>query len=199
MVTLVRLFDDREHAIMATRELESMGVPHGDISIVASNRDKWYDENKSRDGMKDTDRDGRDDRAEGAAKGATTGTVLGAGAGLLAGLGLLAIPGLGPVVAAGWLASTATGAAAGLVAGGVVGGLVGALTREGVPEQEAHVYAEGVKRGGTLVTVRGVPQERASEIESVLDRHSGVSASTRGNEYRSSGWSRFDESAPPPM
>lgn len=192
MVTLVRLFDDREHALMATRELENMGVPHSDISIVASNRDKWFDENKSRDGMKDSD---RDDRAEGAAKGATTGTVLGAGAGLLAGLGLLAIPGLGPVVAAGWLASTVTGAAAGLVAGGVVGGLVGALTREGVPEQDAHVYAEGVKRGGTLVTVRGIPQERATEIESVLDRHSGVSASDRGNEYRSSGWSGFDESS----
>ena len=40
---------------------------------------------------------------------------------LLAGLGLLAIPGIGPVVAAGWLASTPAVPAA--------GGLIGALTR----------------------------------------------------------------------
>ena len=40
-----------------------------------------------------------------------TGAVLGGVGGLLAGLGLLAIPGLGPIVAAGWLASTDAGAA----------------------------------------------------------------------------------------
>jgi hypothetical protein len=67
---------------------------------------------------------------------------------LLAGLGLLAIPGLGPVVAAGWLASTALGA----VAGGAAGGLIGALTAAGVSQEDAHVSAEGIRRGGTLVT-----------------------------------------------
>ena len=39
--------------------------------------------------------------------GAGIGAAVGGTAGLLAGLGMLAIPGLGPVVAAGWLASTA--------------------------------------------------------------------------------------------
>ena len=51
------------------------------------------------------------DEVSGATKGAGIGGALGGGAGLLAGLGLLAIPGLGPVVAAGWLASTAVGVA----------------------------------------------------------------------------------------
>jgi tetratricopeptide (TPR) repeat protein len=46
------------------------------------------------------------------ATGAGIGALVGGTAGLLAGIGLLAIPGLGPVVAAGWLASTALGAAA---------------------------------------------------------------------------------------
>ena len=44
---------------------------------------------------------------------AVEATEFGAGVGVLAGLGMLAIPGLGPVVAAGWLASTAVGAAVG--------------------------------------------------------------------------------------
>ena len=75
---------------------------------------------------------------------------MGGTAGLPAGLGLLAIPGLGPVVAAGWLAATAVGAAA----GAATGGIVGALTEAGVSEEEAHSYAEGVRRGGTLVSAR---------------------------------------------
>ena len=71
------------------------------------------------------------------AKGAGIGGALGGGAGLLAGLGLLAIPGLGPVVAAGWLASTAAVAAAGAAAGGIVGALVDA----GEPAEHANVYS----------------------------------------------------------
>jgi hypothetical protein len=67
-------------------------------------------------------------------------SAVGGAVGLLAGLGLLAIPGIGPVVAAGWLVSTAAGAAA----GGATGGLIGALTQAGVSEEDAHVYAEGV-------------------------------------------------------
>jgi len=31
---------------------------------------------------------------------------------------------------------------------------IGGLTESGVPENDAHVYAEGVRRGGTLVTAR---------------------------------------------
>src|SRR6202045_1264027 len=64
-------------------------------------------------GRIDRDHDGVDDRSEGTGTGAGIGATIGGATGLLAGLGLLAIPGLGPVVAAGWLASTALGALAG--------------------------------------------------------------------------------------
>ena len=37
--------------------------------------------------------------------------------------------------------------AAGAVAGGAAGGIIGSLTRAGVDEDDAHVYAEGVRRG----------------------------------------------------
>ena len=167
--TITRLYDSRTDALEAAHELERMGIPVDDISIIASNKDKWFDGKKS-DGMRtkhDRDGDKRDDRAEGAVKGAATGGIIGAGAGLLAGLGLLAIPGIGPVVAAGWLAATATGAAVGAVGGGAIGGLVTALVEAGVPEEDAHVYSEGVRRGGTLLTVR-VDDEEASRVESAL-------------------------------
>lgn len=195
--TITRLYDNRSDAMEAAHELERMGVPVNDVSIIASNKDSWYD-GKGRDGTKDKDRDGRDDRGEGLVKGAATGGVLGAGAGLLAGLGLLAIPGIGPVVAAGWLATTLAGAATGAVAGGAVGGLVAALTDAGVPEADAHVYSEGVRRGGTLLTVR-VSDSRAADVESALNRYRPTDVRARGQEYRNSGWSRFDPNAPPPM
>ena len=108
---------------------------------------------------------------------------------------MLAIPGLGPIVAAGWLASTAAGAVTGAVVGAAAGGLVGSLTEAGVPERDAHVYAEGVRRGGTLVTAK-VPDSMATEAQAILQRNRSVDLTHRAAAYRESGWSSFDESAP---
>src|ERR1700752_274892 len=152
-VTISRLYNSYPDAAKAVKNLESAGVPHADISLVANNSDNWY----SSDKKIDKDHDGVDDRAEGAGKGAGVGAGVGGTAGLLAGLGLLAIPGLGPVVAAGWLAATAVGAAA----GAATGGIVGALTEAGVSEEDANSYAEGVRRGGTLVSARVPETDRA--------------------------------------
>jgi hypothetical protein len=46
------------------------------------------------------------------------------------------------------------------VAGGAAGGVVGALIEAGVGENEAAGYAEGVRRGGTLVTIRVMSRDR---------------------------------------
>jgi len=191
-ITLSRLFDDYSTAIQAMHELEAAGIAASDISIIASNADNWYSgKGAAASPMKhDADRDGVDDRAEGAATGAGIGATVGGVAGLLAGLGMIAIPGIGPVVAAGWLASTAAVAAV----GGVAGGILGALAEAGVSEEDAHVYAEGVRRGGTLLTVR-VPDGKRTRVEAILDR-SAVNIRERGMAYRRSGWSSFDPNAP---
>src|ERR1700751_2600521 len=154
-VTISRLYDSYAQATEAVSNLERAGVPQSDISIVSNNSDNWYSENTVRKttggpATVDRDRDGVDDRAEGAGAGAGIGAAAGGVVGLLTGLGLLAIPGVGPVVAAGWLVATAAGA----VAGGLTGGIVGALTQAGVSNDDAQLYAEGVRRGGTLVTAR---------------------------------------------
>ena len=139
----------------------------------------------------DRDGDGVDDRAEGAGKGAGIGAGVGGAAGLLAGLGLLAIPGLGPVVAAGWLASTALGAAAGAATGGVVG----ALTQAGISKEDAPMYAEGVRRGGTLVSAR-VPDADRTRLDAVLNK-SAVNLRDRSAAWQKSGWTTFDPASKP--
>src|SRR5215218_6508808 len=105
MKTISRVYDSYGQARAAVAALEAAGIASGDISLIANKyvSDKYQDVDEVSD----------------AAKGAGIGGALGGGAGLLAGLGLMAIPGLGPVVAAGWLASLAVGAAAGAAAGGL--------------------------------------------------------------------------------
>lgn len=131
MKTVTGLFDDYSDASAAVSALEARGVPSDDISIVSNNVDERHA--------------GESNAAEGAGTGAGIGAAVGGVGGLLTGLGIMAIPGVGPVVAAGWLASTAAGAAAGAIAGGAAGGLIGAMTESGVPEEHAHVYAEDRK------------------------------------------------------
>jgi hypothetical protein len=192
VATISALFDDYPTAARAVSELERAGIPSSDISIVSNNTDGWYDADE-RSGVSrrvDRDGDGVDDRVEGATAGAGIGAALGGAAGLLAGLGMLAIPGLGPVVAAGWLISTAA-----LAAGGAaVGGIIGALTQSGISEEDANVYAEGVRRGGTLVVAR-VPDTERARYEAILGR-TAVDVRARETAYRSGGWSRFDPAAP---
>jgi hypothetical protein len=95
------------------------------------------------------------------------------------------------VVAAGWLASTLAGA--GVV--GVAGGLLGALVGVGLQEDEAQLYADGVRRGGAVVAVR-VEESRLPQIAAVLVERAG-DWTNRSTEYRGGGWDRFEEHAPP--
>jgi len=186
--TMTRLYDDYATARGAVMDLEAAGVPANDISLIASNASNWYD-GAPKKTKHDRDANGVDDRVEGAEMGAGIGAVLAGGAGLLAGLGVMAIPGLGPVVAVGWLASTALGA----VAGAATGGVIGALTQAGVSEEEAAVYVEGVRRGGTLLSAR-VPAGDRARCEAILDR-SAVNIHDRREAFLKAGWSGYDPDA----
>ena len=181
--TVTGLFDHYSDASSAVDQLKAAGISDTDISIVSNNSDGRY---------KDSD----DEVAEDASTGAGIGAAVGGVGGLLTGLGIMAIPGVGPVVAAGWLAATAVGAVTGAVVGGAAGGLVGALTDSGVDERDAHVYAEGVRRGGTLVTAR-VADARATEAEAILQRSNWVDLPVRRTAYEGQGWTSFDEKADP--
>jgi len=189
---VVGLFDTSSDAQAALRDLQSAGFSGSDISFVANNSRGEYGEydTSARDGT-------ATEAEEGAGFGATGGAVLGGLAGLLVGLGALAIPGIGPVVAAGTLATTLGSTALGAGLGAAAGGLVGALVGAGVPEEHANVYAEGVRRGGALLTVHANSDEQADRAADIMDRHNVVDIDRRGEEYRSGGFSRFDENAGP--
>lgn len=169
--TITRSYDTYDTASVVVQNLEDAGISSSDISVV-----------------------GRDERAKdsNAAEGAGIGAGVGGAAGLLAGLGMLAIPGIGPVVAAGWLASTAAGA----VAGAAAGGLVGSFTSAGVDEEEAHYHAETVRRGGTVVSVKAA-DEHAATVETIMDGAAPIDRQSRMAQYRQEGWTRFDEKAGP--
>jgi hypothetical protein len=183
---IVALYDDFRDATRAVRELERGGFPHKDISLVANNAEQRWGERGERANDDDTY------AAEGAGTGATIGAVAGGAAGLLASLGVVAIPGVGPVLAAGPLVATLTGAGLGAAAGGLIGGLVGA----GVPEDDAHVYAEGVRRGGALVTIR-VAAKQAKRAVDILERYDAVDVDQRQVGWRSQGWQAFDHKSEP--
>lgn len=182
MTQVTHVYDDASTAREVVSALEDAGFTSSEISLVTQRGD----------GVKTTTAaDVDDDDADGAKTGATIGLVAGTGAGLLASLGVLAIPGIGPLVAAGVLATTLATAAAGTV----TGGLLGALVDYGVSPEHADIYAENVRRGGTLVSVRA-DGERLKEAEEIMQEYDPVDIGTRGETYRKDGWTRYDPDAP---
>jgi hypothetical protein len=176
MTTIVtHLYDDHGKAQEAVRALEASGFTDSEVSLASRFRDNGE----------------LVDDASGAATGASVGAVAGAGTGLLTALGVIAIPGVGPLVAAGVLATTLAGAATGAAAGGILG----ALTDYGVSEEDAHVYSEGIRRGGTLVTVQAA-DNRAQLARDILNRYDPVDIPARREAYKEGGWTRYDPNAP---
>jgi hypothetical protein len=181
------MYDSYAAATAAMHDLEAAGFSRDDVSLIASDAQGTYGNTST--APRDANGGRVNDHAEsGAGTGAGVGAVLGGGAGLLAGIGALAIPGFGPVVAAGWLVATLAGASAGAAAGS----LLGAPTTAGVTEADAHIYTEGVRRGGSLVTVR-TDESRTAQAESILLRHGPVDTVQRAADYRAAGWTGYSD------
>ena len=177
MKTIVGLFDNFSEAEAVVRDLERAGYDRNDISLVANETSRGSARTTTT-----TTRSGDGGAAEGAGTGAVIGGVTGGVAGLIASLAGLAIPGIGPVLAAGPLVAALTGAGVGAVAGG----LIGALPSAGVPEEHARYYEEGVRRGGTLVTVAASDAD-ADEVMDIMNRHNPVDIEERASQWRETG------------
>jgi hypothetical protein len=174
MRTISGLYDTYDQARLAVEELEDSGIPSRDISIVAP----------SGSGP------GGTQGAGATVAGASVGAAVGGVGGLLASLGSFSIPGIGPVVGAGWLVTTLIGAAT----GSTLGGLLGSLVDAGVDEREAHVYAEGLRRGSALVIARA-DETQANAAQAILGQSSDTAALR--HEFEADGWAGFDDSADP--
>ena len=191
--TIVGSFDNFAEAQDVLRDLQQRGFARDDISVIANNATGQQKKQSGSEGQLPRDKaDTVSETGAGTATGAAAGGVLGGAAGLVVGLMGLAIPGIGPIVAAGPIAAALAGAGVGAVAGGLIGGLTGL----GVSEEEANYYAEAVRRGGALVTVR-TDDSRADEAASVMRNHGAVDIERRAEQWKQQGWRRHDPTATP--
>jgi hypothetical protein len=176
------MYDHLTDARQTVQDLVDAGIERNHISLVAGDREGRYATDLTHEG----------DTGDTIAGGAATGAVVGGLGGLLLGLGALAIPGIGPVIAAGPIVATLVGAGV----GAAVGGLVGALVAAGVPEEQAGYYAEGVRRGSTLVTAE-VAENRVDEVVRIMERHHPIDVDERASTWRQEGWTSFDANREP--
>jgi len=187
MKTVVGTYDNIQTAYAVANDLISAGFSRNDISVVA------HDPNNEYSSYVD-DRYVATDDGDDVAKGAGIGAAIGGLGGLLVGLGALAIPGVGPVIAAGPLLAALTGAGV----GAVTGGIVGALVDLGVPDQEAHIYSEGLRRGHVLVIAQ-VPDASADAVTRLMERPGLVDIHRQAETWRAGGWSSFDANREPTL
>ena len=195
MKTIVGLYDNMQDAEEAISDLVAAGFDRSAISLMAT--DRWADEVAGATLPTDGDGNGTavaptgEQIASDVTTGAVTGGVVGGLTGVLLGLGVLAIPGFGPVLAAGPLVAGLAGAGI----GAAVGGLVGALVSWGVPQEEAELYAESVRRGSILVGVK-TEDERAQQAVNVMNNHGPVDVQRRSEYWKATGWTGYDPQAP---
>jgi hypothetical protein len=192
METIIGLFQNHDDADRALEALEEAGFTRDALGIVAP--EGVVEAEEIHDG------DDHVDAGEGAAFGAAEGGVIGGLVGLLAGIGAIAIPGVGPIVAAGSLAtilaSTIGGAAVGAGSGAITGGLVGALIEAGVSQEDAHVYAEGVRRGGVLITVHA-DGYYAGVAKNILTQAGAIDVEKARETWVEEGWPGIIAAVPP--
>ena len=190
--TVVALYDHFENAQAAVGDVIQAGAARDRISLLANDSHGDHPPLKTNPGFAREEVDTDTDRQPGVVVGAEVGIGLGGVLGFLAGVGTLAIPGIGPLVAVGAWAVAAAGAAT----GGVLGGIIGALTDHGITDKDAHLYAEGLRRGGTLVSAV-VTEDQVDQVTEIFKRHGGVDIDKRGESWIAEGWVSFDMTAQP--
>jgi hypothetical protein len=151
-------------AIRIANRLRNSGFSPADISILAPDRG----------GVRDLAHENSTKAPEGATTGAASGALLGGALGWLAGIGALAIPGLCPLIAAGPILATLTGAAI----GGTAGGLTGALVGMGIPEYEAQQYEGKLREGNILMCVHAEDSDEAARVRQIYSEEKGEAIST---------------------
>ena len=178
MRTVAKVYDHYGDAVSVVKAIEEDKsiAPSRQISLIANENAHGRDATVEKT---ETETETERHPGTGAAVGGTVGGVVG----VLTGLGLLAIPGVGPLVAAGWLATSLAGVGVGAAAGG----LVGALVKSGVPHEQAAVYEENIRRGGTLVAVQADDAD-VPRLESIMDSRPSRDWQSDRKTFMESGW-----------
>jgi uncharacterized membrane protein len=179
MSTIVGLFDYYRNAEYAVQNLQNYGVESDRICIVERDRDAI-------------------EQGTAAEIGALTGAATGGLVGLLTGLSTV-VPGIGLVVVTGTLASAlATAlemAVVGAGFGAATGGLLGALIDSGFSNEDAVMYAEGLKHGRIAVLVETDSQkdDDQGEIKHILRTSGAKDINAPQETWEDDGWTSFEE------
>jgi len=197
MRTIAGLFENVNDADRAVKALQKAGFEKEDLSILAQNAiiQKEKTTSKAVDDSGESRATSRE-VAEGSEVGALGGGIAGGALGLLVGAGAITIPGIGPAIAAGTLASTIAGLVGGVGVGSITGVLIGAMAKLGIPKEEAHVYAEGVKRGGVLITVQA-DASQVSKAKTIMTNANVMKINDLREQWEAGGWTEFDQDKPP--
>ncbi len=177
--TVAALYDDLETSVQAVEQLVETGFEREQISLIAHSDDERLQGYVH-------DPDTPEDRSDGAGLGAVVGGL----GGLLLGISAIAIPGVGPVITAGSIAMGLVGGGLGALAGGMIGAMVDA----GIPDEEAELYAEGVRRGGAVVMVQAA-DDRAALAAMTLNRFGPADIKSRAQTWREQGWEGYSRGA----
>jgi hypothetical protein len=173
MRTVVGVFGSLAQAEETARDLENLGIPNANISIVAGN-----DANRHQEYLEKAKR-----ASTSAGAAAVSGASTGGGFGLIAGLIVLAIPGVGPIIAGGALATLLTG----LGIGAASGGLIAAFREMGISHEEAPVYEEAVRRGAVMLAAQ-VNDSMERDAVGIMERHGARHLRDEIDTWKDAGW-----------
>lgn len=161
--TVVAIFDSRDYAENAAKQIRDQGLRTEDISIIARQGDE------GNAGVTGTMKAGGGPVNDNISDGVVSGGILGGLAGLLIGAGSMVVPGLGIIAAAGPIT--------GLLSGAVTGGIVGGLVDLGIPEKRGKQYESDIRAGKILFSMRA-DDEKIDSIASILRNNGAVSVDT---------------------
>lgn len=176
--TIVALYDEIAVAKQVIEDLEEAGFEHNTISLITNDLQNQYEQSLAKNYAPKGD-------AVTGIEVASFGTIVGAIIGALVGLAAIMIPDIGIAIVAGLIVAGLAGA----LAGGITGGFLGILVNTGIAEDEAPYYAEGIRRGGTLISIQ---TDQHLHAEDIMNRYGVVNVHERSSIWRQAGWKGFD-------
>ncbi|TDQ37374.1 low temperature-induced protein [Aureibacillus halotolerans] len=165
------LFNTRAAAIDIIEYLKAHSYSEDHISVVAGKEEDAEaieEKTEAEDALEPYEKNA----SKGLGVGVSSGMVTGGLAALVAELAAFTLPGVGPLIAAGPLISTLTGAIVGAGAGGLIGGLIA----YGVPKERANHYKHQVKEGDVLVVIEATTEEESNNLLEWFAQHDAKDA-----------------------
>jgi hypothetical protein len=177
--TVIAMFDTFDAAKSAVNDAIKAGASPGRISMLANDSTGNHPSLMTNPAYAREEFDADSDKQSGVITGAEIGLGLGGLLGFLT--HAAAVPDMGIWVAVG----------GGAALGAVIGGVIGARNDHGISAEDATLFDEGIKRGGTLVTVVTAEIE-AVKLEQIFRKRGAISIAGREPGWTAEGWVTFD-------